>query len=603
MEEQVQGKLYDGRLMRRLLRYLRPYWMNVALALVCMLGTAAVEVSGPLLTRLAIDKYLAPQGSPLVSWLDPYLSSDALSGLTQISALFLLTLVLALVFEFTQTYLMTMTGQKAIADLRRDSMAHLQRLDISYYDQTPVGRMLTRVTSDTDALTEMLTSGLVTLIGDIVTLSLILIVMLRMSVPLTLVILSAMPMVVIVAMRFRRDVASSNRRIRTAVARINSYLQEHLTGIGVLQLFNRESRSKQEFDGVNGEHRDAFKDAVTAYGWFYPAVEFCGTVTVALLLGWGGYQVRDGALTAGVLVAFFQYGIRFFKPIQDLSEKYNILQSAVAAAERIFHLLDTPVRIQSAATAEVPADGVVEFDHVWFAYKGEDWILRDVSFRIEPGETIAVVGHTGAGKTTLTNLLLRFYDIQKGAIRVGGVDIRQMELDALRRRFAVVLQDPFLMTGTLADNIRLGSAHVTEDAAGRAVEQVNLGEYVRALPDGLGHAVRERGAGISTGQKQLISFARALAHDPRFLILDEATSSVDTDTELRIRTALDALVEGRTSLIIAHRLSTIQRANRIFVMHKGQLREVGTHQQLLAARGIYYKLYQLQYSEQERLVR
>jgi ATP-binding cassette subfamily B protein len=376
--------------------------------------------------------------------------------------------------------------------------------------------------------------------------------------------------------------------------------------MSVLQLFNREQRSRDEFAAINRDHMDAFKDSILAYGWFYPTVEFLGMLSLAMLLGYGGYRNRQGALSLGVLVAFFQYGLRFFRPIQDLSEKYNILQSAMAASERVFKLLDTPSRITSPAVPRVFPEGpvAIEFDHVWFAYKNEDWVLRDVSFRIEPGETIAVVGHTGAGKTTLTNLLLRFYDIQRGAIRIIGrnesVELRELSLDDLRRHFGVVLQDPYLFTGTVDSNIRLGTSWIGQSAVEEAAAQVNLLEFVESLPDRFEQPVRERGNGFSTGQKQLISFARALAHNPRFLILDEATSSVDTETEFRVRDALAKMVEGRTSLVIAHRLSTIQRADRIFVLHKGQLRESGTHQELLALRdGIYRKLYELQYKDQE----
>lgn len=557
-----------------------------------MLVDSTAQLAGPLLTKTAIDEYLAPVGA---------LQGDPWQGLLWISALYLLALIVQLLMQFSQAYLMAKTGQAAMMDLRRDTMAHLQRLDLSYYDKTPVGRLLTRVTTDADALNELFASGLVALAGDLLTITAVLFVMFRLSPGLTAMLVISIPPIVLVTIRFRRDVLKSNRRIRTAVARINAFLQEHISGMSVLQLFNREGRSKADFEAVNRDHMDAYKEAVIAYGWFYPAVEFISMVTVALLLAYGGYQVREGGLSLGVLVAFFQYGIRFFRPIQDLSEKYNILVSSAAAAERVFQLLDTPVAIRGGAQAEngATAAAAVEFDHVWFAYKGEDWVIRDVSFRIEPGETIAVVGHTGAGKTTLTNLLLRFYDIQKGAIRIGGRDIREFPLEELRRRFAVVLQDSFLFTGTLESNIRLGTASISATRVENAVEQVNLSSFVRSLPDGLGHAVRERGAGLSTGQKQLISFARALAHDPSFLILDEATSSVDTETELRIREAVDHLVAGRTSLIIAHRLSTIQRATRIFVMHKGQLRETGTHQQLLAQRGIYWKLYRLQYKDQE----
>jgi ATP-binding cassette subfamily B protein len=385
------------------------------------------------------------------------------------------------------------------------------------------------------------------------------------------------------------------------VARINSFLQEHVSGMAVLQLFNREERASEEFEKVNRDHMEAFRGAIKAYGWFYPAVEFLSLVALASMLSYGGFQVRGGALTMGILVAFFQYGMRIFRPIQDLSEKYNILQTALAAAERIFQLLDEPVAIQ-APRKPVPfpaGPAAIEFDHVWFAYRGEEWVLADLSFRIEPGEVIAAVGHTGAGKTTITSLLLRFYEIQKGAIRVGGVDIREFDPLDLRRHFGVVLQDPHLFAGSIGGNIRLGTERVTDEDVEMAAGQVNLLEFIESLPERFDHPVRERGSGLSTGQKQLIGFARALAHNPRYLILDEATSSVDTDTEILVREALGRLVEGRTSIIVAHRLSTIQRADRILVMHKGRLRETGSHQQLLAQRGIYYKLYQLQYKDQE----
>jgi ATP-binding cassette subfamily B protein len=388
-----------------------------------------------------------------------------------------------------------------------------------------------------------------------------------------------------------------------AIAKINSYLQEHITGIAVLQLFNREQRSCEEFEQVNREHMDAFKDAITAYGWFYPVVEFISMLALAGILTYGGFRVQAGRLSLGVVAAFLQYGLRFFRPIQDLSEKYNILQSAMASSERVFKLLDTKAAVlpPEVAQAAPAAIAPIEFDHVWFAYKDEDWVLRDVSFTIEPGETIAVVGHTGAGKTTLISLLLRFYDVQQGSIKVGGVDVRALDPLELRRLFGVVLQDPYLFTGTLEENIRLGTENIRDEDVEAAAEQVNLMDFIRTLPEGFRHSIRERGSGLSTGQKQLISFARALAHNPRYLILDEATSSVDTDTEFRVRDALNRMVAGRTSIVIAHRLSTIQRADRILVMHKGYLRESGTHQELLAQRGIYWKLYQLQYKDQERV--
>ncbi|MBV9939299.1 MAG: ABC transporter ATP-binding protein, partial [Acidobacteriaceae bacterium] len=486
-------------------------------------------------------------------------------------------------------------------DLRRQLMAHLQTLDVAYYDKNPVGRMVTRVTTDVDVLNDLFASGLVTIVGDLLMLSFVLIAMFRLSPGMTGLMLAVMPVVVLVTVQFRRTSSGSYRRIRVAVARINAYLQEHIAGIAVLQLFNREERSKEEFDKINRDHMLAFKDSITAYGWFYPVVEFLGMLALALLLAYGGWRIRGGALTLGVLVAFFQYGLRFFRPIQDLSEKYNILQGAMAASERIFKLLDVQPAIVSpthpVTTLITTLD--IEFDHVWFAYNAEDWVLRDVSFRIAPGETVAVVGHTGAGKTTLTNLLLRFYDVQRGAIRISGRDVRDFELAQLRRLFGVVLQDPYLFTGTLDSNIRLGTNTISKEEMERAAGQVNLLEFVEELPERFETPVRERGNGFSTGQKQLISFARALAHNPQILILDEATSSVDTETELKVREALSRLVSHRTSFIIAHRLSTIQNAHRIIVMHKGQLREIGTHQELLSKRGIYWKLYQLQYKEQE----
>ena len=599
VEEEVLGKAYDARLMRRLFSYLRPYRLAVACSLGLLLLLSVLQVAGPLLTKLAVDRYLVPTHHRTV--LDPWLSPNPWTGLTQISLLFLLVLVLMFVLDFSQSYLMQWTGQQAMFALRRDLMAHLQRLDLSFYDRTPVGRMLTRVTTDVDALNELLASGLVTILGDVLMLAFIFAVMLKLDAPLAGALAAVLPAVVIVTVAFRRQASQSYRRIRVAIARINTYLQEHLTGMTVLQLFNRERKSSEEFERINRAHMEAFKDAIIAYGWFFPAVEFLSMLGLGLVLAYGGFRVREGATTAGVLVAFFQFGMRLFRPIQDLSEKYNLLQSATAAAERIFGLLDTQVEIAAPAVLRPFPSGPqpVEFDQVWFAYKGEDWVLRDVSFRIRPGETLAVVGHTGAGKTTLISTLLRFYDVQRGAIRVGGVDIRELDPADLRRHFGVVLQDPHLFSGTVGGNIRLGTEWITSDHLAAAAEQVNLLEFIESLPEGFDEPVRERGGGLSTGQKQLISFARALAHNPPFLILDEATSSVDTETEIRVREALTHLVEGRTSIVIAHRLSTIQRADRILVMHKGRLRESGTHQELLAQRGIYWKLYQLQYKDQE----
>jgi ATP-binding cassette subfamily B protein len=601
VEEEVLGKAYDSRLMRRLLAYMRPYWKLVSLSLVFLLVQSGMQILGPLLTRIAVDRYVSPGAAPVPTVLDPWLPADPWKGLSVVGLLYLGVIAGTFVSEFVQMYLMQYTGQLAMFDLRRQLMEHLQRLDLAFYDRNPVGRLVTRVTTDVDVLNDLFSSGLVTILGDVLVLALIVAVMFQMSPLLTGVMLTAMPFVVLVTWIFRRTVTQSYRRIRVAIARINAYLQEHITGIAVLQLFNRERRSNQEFQEINRQHMLAYKDAITAYGWFYPAVEFLSMTALAGILTYGGFRISAGRLTLGVVVAFLQYGQRFFRPIQDLSEKYNILQSAMASAERIFKLLDTPAIVLPPVAAQpTPAEiAAIEFDHVWFAYNGEDWVLRDVSLRIGPGETVAVVGHTGAGKTTLISILLRFYDVQRGAVRIGGVDIRDLDPLALRRQFGVVLQDPFLFTGSLEENIRLGTEAIAREEVETAAEQVNLLEFIRGLPEGFDHPIRERGSGLSTGQKQLISFARALAHNPRYLILDEATSSVDTETEFRVREALNRMVEGRTSIIIAHRLSTIQRADRILVMHKSRLRESGTHQELLAQRGIYWKLYQLQYKDQE----
>jgi len=625
-EEEVLGKAYDARLMKRLLTYLRPYRWQVAVALVAIVLKAGADVLGPYLTKVAIDKYLASH-KEAHSVLDRWLSPRPLTGIAQIAAIYVGLLLFSFLLEFAQTYIMQWTGQKVMFDLRSQIFRHLQRLHISFYDKNPVGRLVTRVTSDVDALNEMFTAGVVSIFEDIFVLAGILIIMLNMSWRLALITFAVLPLIFYATSIFRRKVRDSYRRIRVAIARINAYLQEHVTGIVVLQLFNREKRSYQEFEKVNRTHMDAFKDAILAHAIYYPVVEVLSATAIACVIWFGGNQVLRNFVTLGVLVAFMQYAQRFFRPIQDLSEKYNILQSAMASSERIFKLLDTPAEIVSPATPKVPqGPGRIEFDHVWFAYrtmaqaaaeaasKGEklkaslvsgnqeeefDWVLRDVSFTIDPGETVAIVGHTGAGKTTIISLLLRFYDVQKGAIRIDGVNIRDVDLGDLRRRYGVVLQDPFLFSGTIANNIRLGTRWIEDESVEEAAEQVNVADFIRSLPGGFAEEVCERGSTLSTGQKQLISFARALAHNPKILILDEATSSVDTETEFRVREALTRMVEGRTSIIIAHRLSTIQRANKIIVMHKGQVREIGSHQQLLAERGIYWKLYQLQYKDQE----
>ncbi|MGD0973900.1 MAG: ABC transporter transmembrane domain-containing protein [Candidatus Korobacteraceae bacterium] len=657
-EEEVLGKAYDARLMRRLLAYLKPYRLQVVIALVAIVLKAGADVLGPYLTKVAIDKYLAHKPGAGHSFLDRFLSSQPLTGIAQIGMAYIALLSFSFLLEFAQTYLMQWTGQKVMFDLRSQIYRHLQQMHVAFFDRNPVGRLVTRVTTDVDALNEMFTAGVVSIFEDVFVLAGIIAIMLNMSWQLALIAFAVLPLIYIGTAIFRKHVRDSYRRIRVAIARINAYLQEHITGIVPLQLFNREEKAFAEFKAINATHMLAFKDAIMAYSLYYPMVEILSATAVASIIWYGGHRILAGTITLGVLVAFMQYAQRFFRPIQDLSEKYNILQSAMASSERIFKMLDTKPEIASLPGARLPdGPGHIEFEHVWFAYRripledpkrsgaepklypqvsaeqpkellatggtasqavpivskeflggaepgapvtgGWDWVLRDVSFTVKPGETAAVVGHTGAGKTTLISLLLRFYDVQQGAIRLDGVDIRQLDLQALRRKFGVVLQDPFLFSGTIESNIRLGSDDVDLAAVERAAEEVNLSEFIRSLPEGFQSHTKERGSTLSTGQKQLISFARALAHNPRILILDEATSSVDTDTEFRVREALSRMVEGRTSLIIAHRLSTIQRADNIIVMHKGKVREMGTHQQLLAQRGIYYKLYQLQYRDQE----
>jgi len=648
-EEEVLGKAYDARLMRRLLTYLRPYRWQVTVALLAIVTKAGLDVLGPFLTKIAIDKYLAHTPgthSILGRWLSP----QPMRGIAQLAALYVGALVFGFFCDFLQTYYMQWTGQMVMFDLRSQIFRHLQRMHIGFYDKNPVGRLVTRVTTDVDALNEMFTAGVVSIFEDVFVLAGIITIMAWMNWKLALITFAVLPLIFWATMIFRVKVRDSYRRIRVAIARINSYLQEAVSGMLVLQLFNREKRAFRQFSDINASHMEAFKDAIMAYAVYYPVVEILSAVAVSAIVWFGGKQWVQGivvntlaiertphfitihvvstAATLGVLFAFTQYAQRFFRPIQDLSDKYNILQSAMASAERIFKLLDTPVDIETPAVTRKPEGrGRIEFDSVWFSYEARgtsadtlskdegragtnpspgaqahaepDWVLRDVSFSIEPGETVAIVGHTGAGKTTLISLLLRFYDVQKGAIRFDGVDLREMDLNDLRRRFGVVLQDPFLFSGTVAGNIRLGSDWIEDKDVERAAEEVNLADFIRTLPAGFSEEVRERGSTLSTGQKQLISFARALAHNPQILILDEATSSVDTETEFRVRDALSRMVEGRTSLIIAHRLSTVQRADKIIVMHKGRVREMGTHQQLLAQRGIYHKLYQLQYKDQE----
>jgi ATP-binding cassette, subfamily B, multidrug efflux pump len=649
-DDEVAGKAYDSRLMRRLLTYLKPYKLQTGLSALTIFFKASTDVMGPYLVKVAVDTYMTGTPPAKLSWLARHLSSKPMTGVTQIGCLYLGALLLTYVLEFLQTYMMQWTGQKIMFDLRSQIFRHLQRMQPAFFDHNPVGKLVTRVTSDVDALNEMFTSGVLAIFEDVFVLLFIVLIMLRMSWPLALLALSVIPAILYVTKIFRRHVRDSYRRQRAATARINTFTQEYVSGMSIVQLFNRERRAFNDYSAVNAENKQAWTDAIFAYAVYYPVVEFLSSTAIALVIWRGGISAlhylqatqlhelqpllhalpkASSVVTVGILIAFIQYAQRFFRPIQDLSEKYNILQAAMAASERVFKLLDTePTIVSPASPVAGDNSGRVEFRNVWFTYESlEDfelntiasatdeeltnqtgimagirpieWILRGVTFTVDPDETAAIVGHTGAGKTTITGLMMRFYDIQRGSILVDGVDVREQDLKKLRQRFGVVLQDPFLFTGTISDNIRLGSKWITDERLQRAADEVNVGDFIRSLPLKFEEPVRERGATLSTGQKQLISFARALAHDPGILILDEATSSVDTDTELRVRLALSRMITGRTSILIAHRLSTIQRADTILVMHKGQLRERGTHQQLLTERGLYWKLYQLQYRDQE----
>ena len=639
-DDDVVGKAYDSRLMMRLLRYLYPYKAACVTSIVAILLKAGADVLGPYLTMVAVDMYLKPAADQtpqiaaadaatgaaahpfLAHWLHSWASGGAWGGVSQIAALWMAALLLSYGLEALQTWLMQWTGQKVMFDMRRQIFRHMQQMHIGFFDRNPVGRLVTRLTTDVDAINEMFTSGVFQIFEDIFVLAAIVFVMLRMKWWLALLAFSVLPLILLATRIFRKYVRESYRRIRVAIARINAYTQEYISGMTLVQLFNRQQRAFRDFSTINRIHMEAYKDNILCYALYYPVVEFLSSLAIALIIWEGGGGVLRGTVLLGTLVGFMQYAQRFFRPIQDLSEKYNTLQAAMAASERIFKLVDTPPEILSPENPKRgDGSGRIEFRDVWFTYQRLDavarariaaasaaelqamsdieWVMRGVSFTLEPSRTAAIVGHTGAGKTTITSLMMRFYDVQHGQVLVDGVDVREQNLTALRQRFGVVLQDPFLFSGTVADNIRLGTEHISDEDMRIAAEQVNVDDFIRSLPAGYEEPLRERGAGLSTGQKQLINFARALAHRPGILILDEATSSVDTDTEFRVREALGRMVEGRTSVVIAHRLSTVQRADVILVMHRGQLREMGSHQELLALRGIYWKLYQLQYKDQE----
>jgi ATP-binding cassette subfamily B protein len=597
-DDDVLGKAYDARLMRRLLAYLRPYWRQVALAAGAILLGSAAALAQPYLIKVAIDEYIATGQTAGLGWL---------------ALLYLLILAVAFSAEYLQTWTMQLTGQRIMFDLRMAIYGHLQRLDLRYFDRNPVGRLMTRVTSDVDTLNDLFTSGVVTIFGDVLTLVGIMTVLLWMDWRLALVAFSVIPLIVLVTQWFRTNVRESYRIVRGWIARINAFLQENITGMSTVQLFQRERLNFERFDTIDAKHRDANIESIFYYAVFYPAIEAIGALASGLIVWYGGGAVIRGTLQLGALVAFLQYSQRFFRPISDMSEKFNVLQSAMASSERIFKLLDEPVAI---ASPDQPTPrpawsrGHITFEHVWFAYNppadpsddlAAEWVLRDVSFEVRPGQRVGIVGATGSGKTTLINLLLRFYDVQRGRIAVDGVDIRQLDLAGLRGLFSLVLQDVHLFSGTIAENIRLGEAAIDDPRIRAAARAVHADRFIEQMPGGFGAPVAERGATLSVGQKQLLSFARALAFDPRILILDEATSSVDTETEQLIREALEAVMAGRTTIAIAHRLSTIQDMNTILVLHKGCLRESGTHQELLAAKGIYFRLFELQYRQKSEV--
>lgn len=589
--EDTQG--FDGRLLRRIVRYLAPYkwWVLIAFAL-----TAGASFLGPLRPRLvqeAIDGYIVP---------------GDLEGLQGIILLLVAALVGEGVFSLLQGYLTQWIGQHAIYDLRTAVFRHIQRQPLRFFDRTPVGRLITRTTSDVEALSDVLSAGLVVILGNLFRLAFILYFMFSLNWTLALVVLGVMPVMAYGVFLFRSKVRVQYRETRKQVARLNSFLQEHISGMHIVQAFNREREEMKRFSGINHEHRAAQIKTIFYFALFWPMVDIVASTALGLVIWFGGLQAMAGTLTIGVLIAFIQFSRQFFEPIRNLSDQYNTLQSAMAGAERIFGLLDQDQSLVEKATpARLDrAEGRIEFRNVWFAYGGAqdgeaepDWILRDVSFSVEPGQQVAIVGATGAGKTTIINALLRFYDIQRGGIFVDGVDIRDLRLAELRRRIGLVLQDVFLFSGSIARNLTLDDPDISEADMRRAAELVGADAFIRKLPEGYEQDVRERGASLSHGQRQLLSFVRVLAYDPAFLVLDEATSSVDTETERLIEQALEKLMAGRTSLVVAHRLSTIRHSDRILVMHKGCIREQGAHQELLAMDGLYRRLYELQYAEQE----
>jgi ATP-binding cassette subfamily B protein len=591
-EEESIGKKFERGSVRRLLRYLRPYRRLIVPALLFTLLVNALGVVEPKFFQYAIDWYIVPQN---------------LSGVEWLALVFLAVKLAQLLVSYLQTVLLQSVGQHVMYDLRAELYEKLQRQEVAYFDRNPVGRIMTRLTSDVDSLNEVFTSGVIEGLGDVVMIFAIIAFMLWMDWRLTLVALVIVPLLFLATTWFRKHARRGYDLVRTKLARINSFLQEHITGAQTVQIFNRESKSLRQFHDVNDDHRRAHVETIFYYSVFFPLVDFIGSLGVALIIWYGGYRVMQNTptheiLSIGALVAFIQYSQRLFQPIREISDKYNVFQAALVASHRIFRTLDQPITI---LTPEHPkksgrARGHIEFRNVWFAYKEGEWVLKDVSFAVEPGQTVALVGHTGSGKTTITNLLMRFYDVQRGQILLDGVDVREWDLTSLRENFAVVLQDVFLFSGTVEGNIRLGREEITDERVAWAAREVHAEGFIERLPAAYKSEVRERGSGLSVGQKQLISFARALAFDPALLILDEATSSIDTETEQLIQQAIERVLRDRTSIVIAHRLSTIQRADHIIVLHHGEIREQGTHQQLLAHHGLYWRLYKLQYADDSR---
>ena len=604
--EEEGAKAFDPHLTRRLLRYLRPYRWRAAFSVFLVIVSSLFEIAGPAITAIAIDLFVKPLNGAeplgvsqdIARWMAANgIELDPITGINIAAAIYLFTLVGGFAVLYTQMVLMNLMGQYIMYDLRKQIFAHLQRLNVQFFDRNPVGRLMTRVTTDVDALNELFTAGFVAIFGDIFVLLGIIGVLFWMNWRLALVLFSITPFIILVSIWFRGGARVTYRAVRARIAAINAFLQEHISGMSTVQLFNREEKEAAKFDGLNARHRDANVDSIFYYAVFYPVIELIETIGLALIVWYGGGQVIQGTLSVGALIAFFQYSQRFYQPISDLSEKYNILQAAMAASERIFKLLDTEVRVADTGKKEIREFESLEFRNVSFAYNEPDWVLKNVSFRVARGERIALVGHTGAGKTTVTSLLLRFYEPQRGEILINGIDIREYSIESLRQLYAIVQQDFFLFTGTVADNVSLGDPTISDEEIRIAAQRVQADRFISRLPEGYASQVRERGAGLSVGEKQLLSFARALAFDPPVLILDEATSSIDTETERLIQEAIQTLLEGRTSIVIAHRLSTIRSADTILVFHHGEIRERGTHEELMQIGGLYRRLYEIQYRE------